>query len=424
LSSGFTKIQRLELIAKQFPLLKSEALSMAIKLLQDTGNAKELDALRNKFSSIAVDMAWFNNAIISGNREEARLEQEFERARNEVVKENTRMAAINQGDYHYNMGHYSLSLNMYSKSRDYCSNASHNLTTILKLLKASVSVQKYHNVCNLYIRAMSLLPVLDPITISQLNSIQGISHMCLGNFEHALESFSKVGIELGNTLNDVVACEDIALYGVLCMLACKSRDTVTSRVAQNASFKALLESNYLARELMHDFANVKYAECLDHLAVLEKHAAADIFLFQTYVTMFSDIRTAILVQYILPFSVVDLNRMALAFKISPKDLEEQLAKLIGSKVLTAKIDSNTGFLIISTEDERSASFLKAIQVGKKFCADTRNTMLHMSMNQGKFGSSTRPVKPIGNTQDYFASDDGASEMEVDDYEQNASQSSI
>lgn len=49
--------------------------------------------------------------------------------------------------------------------------------------------------------------------------------------------------DLGNSYNDVIAAQDVALYGGLCALASFDRAELKRSVVENISFRELLELN-------------------------------------------------------------------------------------------------------------------------------------------------------------------------------------
>ena len=53
----------------------------------------------------------------------------------------------------------------------------------------------------------------------------------------------QVSADLGNSYNDVIAAQDVALYGGLCALASFDRAELKRSVVENISFRELLELN-------------------------------------------------------------------------------------------------------------------------------------------------------------------------------------
>ena len=59
----------------------------------------------------------------------------------------------------------------------------------------------------------------------------------------------QVSSELGSTFNDVIAAQDVALYGGLCALASLDRPDLRRNIIDNVSFRELLELNPEVRDL-------------------------------------------------------------------------------------------------------------------------------------------------------------------------------
>eukprot|EP00967_Tisochrysis_lutea_P063944 scaffold82652_cov24-Tisochrysis_lutea.AAC.2 len=57
----------------------------------------------------------------------------------------------------------------------------------------------------------------------------------------AARKFTEVSVELGTTFNNVIAPQDVALYGVLCALASFERSELQQRVMANIGFKEFME---------------------------------------------------------------------------------------------------------------------------------------------------------------------------------------
>jgi hypothetical protein len=57
--------------------------------------------------------------------------------------------------------------------------------------------------------------------------------------------------------------------------------------------------------------------------------------------MISNIRKKALVQYVTPYKVIDMREIAKAFNLSIEQIEYEIAELIVSKKIQAKIDSHS-----------------------------------------------------------------------------------
>jgi 26S proteasome subunit RPN7 len=71
----------------------------------------------------------------------------------------------------------------------------------------------------------------------------------------------------GSLISPLVAAEDVAVYGALCAVATLNRRELKRQVLDNESFKAFLELVPAVRDLVSDFYNGRYKQCLAQLQV-------------------------------------------------------------------------------------------------------------------------------------------------------------
>ena len=72
-------------------------------------------------------------------------------------------------------------------------------------------------------------------------------------------------------IGQIIAANDIAVYGGLCALATFDRDELKSKVIDNTNFRNYLELEPHIRELITSFYNSKYSTCLK---ILEENKAS------------------------------------------------------------------------------------------------------------------------------------------------------
>lgn len=71
-----------------------------------------------------------------------------------------------------------------------------------------------------------------------------------------------------------------------------------------------------------------------------------------------------------PYKVIDLREIAKAFNISLEKIEEEIADLIVSKQIQAKIDSHSKLLYSRKENDMINSYKEAIDLGETFIKNT------------------------------------------------------
>jgi len=229
---------------------------------------------------------------------------------------------------------------------------------------------------------------------AQLKATAGLAHIENKKYKAAAKKFIETSFELGNKFNDVIAPEDIAIYGSLCALAEFDRRELKTEVLDNAQFQNYLELVPRLGECLSDFYNSKYATCLAYLETLKNDLLLDIHLHDHVQSLYDKVRTKALVQYFSPYTSVDMNKMAQAFQVTMVDLEKELSKLIVDGTISARIDSHNKRLYSRKVDERRETFDKAIILGEEFQTNTRAMLIRVNLIRNNM-----LVKPQKNQMD-------------------------
>ena len=171
------------------------------------------------------------------------------------------------------------------------------------------------------------------------------------NFRWGFPLLTYYFFEKGCSHLKIISQNDVALYGGLCSLATLSREDVKSKVIESVNFRQYLELDPVLREIITSFCECRYSECLDLLNTAkvseltkpltseQSHWLLDLYLRAHVSTLFKLIRTRLLIQYLLPFLSVDINKMASVFKCDPIEMEAELVELIESHQIQGRIDS-------------------------------------------------------------------------------------
>ena len=126
-------------------------------------------------------------------------------------------------------------------------------------------------------------------------------------------------------------------------------------------------------------------------------------------TLYDNIRKKALVQYFSPFLTVDMNKMARSFSTTVSALEKELAKLITTGHIQARIDSHNKvffsrarcmlslmnnpsgnerdnqtrsifqILCAKQQDQRSNIFIKSLRMGNEYESNTNAMLLRMNL---------------------------------------------
>jgi COP9 signalosome complex subunit 1 len=254
----------------------------------------------------------------------------------------------------------------------------------MHVILVSIQLGQFAHVTNYVSKAEQTPDELEPIVIAKLRAAAGIAYLETKKYKLAARKFLETGPELGSNYSEVIAPQDVAVYGALCALASFDRSDLKSKVVDNINFRNFLELVPEVRELVNDFYSSRYGSCLEHLEKLKPNLLLDIHLHEHLETLYKDIRHKAIIQYTLPFISVDLNTMADAFKTSVSMLEKELAALITENKINARIDSHNKILYARHADQRNATFQRALQTGSEFERDVKAMLLRANLMKHDF----------------------------------------
>jgi len=227
----------------------------------------------------------------------------------------------------------------------------------MNVIKVSVETGNYAHVTNYVSKAEQTPDLTDKVTIAKLRVCSGLANLANKKYKHAARKFLETTSDLGTSFNDVLAPQDVAIYGGLCALASFDRAEL-KKVIDSSTFRLFLELVPEVRELINDFYSSRYASCLKYLDKLKNSALLDVFLHEHVDSLYRSIREKALVQYFSPFISVDLQEMAKSFNTTVTGLEKEISKLIMEGSIQARIDSHNMRLYARQTDQRSATFEK------------------------------------------------------------------
>uniref|UniRef100_A0A287TP26 Uncharacterized protein n=1 Tax=Hordeum vulgare subsp. vulgare TaxID=112509 RepID=A0A287TP26_HORVV len=229
----------------------------------------------------------------------------------------------------------------------------------MHVILVSIELGQFAHVVNYVSKAEQTPDTLDAAIVAKLRAAAGLANLETKKYKLAACKFLETGPELGSNYSEVIAPQDVAVYGALCALASFDHLELKSKVIDNINFRNFLELVPEVRELVNDFYANRYGSCLEHLEKLKPNLLLDIHLREHLETLYNDIRHKAIVQYTIPFISVDLNTMASAFKSSVSMLEKELAALITENKIQARIDFHNKILCARHADQRNATFLQA-----------------------------------------------------------------
>jgi COP9 signalosome complex subunit 1 len=149
-------------------------------------------------------------------------------------------------------------------------------------------------------------------------------------------------------------------------LASFDRKELKEKVMDSVTFRAMMESAPAMRDLVNDFHGSKYKKLFDGMDDAKPVLELDLHLHDHVESLYAAIRKRALVQYCIPYSVVDLNRMGEAFRTrASPELERELAGLIAEREIAARIDAQAGTMEKRASASRESAFKAALGAGKE-----------------------------------------------------------
>jgi COP9 signalosome complex subunit 1 len=387
--SGHTKITRALFIAEHIKELETTSLRLAVDELKKTPNTQLYKEILEKVAeklgpTYAKDQGWVDSVDKKAQQQVERLELELNGYKTNLVKESIRMGHNDLGDFHYERGDLNAALKCYVRTRDYCTTSKHIISMCLNVIKVSIEMGNFAHVINYVNKAEQTPDLQDPVVIAKLKVCAGLAHLENRKYKVAARKFLETTFDLGNNFTEVIAPQDVAIYGGLCALAMFDRAELKSKVIDNSAFRNFLELVPQVRELINDFYGSRYASCLNYLQQLKPDLLLDIHLHDHVTSLYQKIRSKAIVQYFSPFISVDLHTMAKAFNTDVAGLEKELSGLIMEGSIQARIDSHNKILYARTTNQRSSTFEKALKMGDDYQRNTKAMLLRINLMRNDF----------------------------------------
>lgn len=305
------------------------------------------------------------------------------------------------GLHYHQIGDLVSASKAYTRMRDYCTTPIHIASMLLKIINVAIergdwlSVQS--NVQRL--RNQQSKPEEQAKNQPKMSAALGLSQLHLNSYMDAANSFLSTDPSLGDSFNESLTSNDVAVYGGLCALASMDRNELQRRVLENSSFRNFLELEPHIRRAISFFCNSKFQTCLEILEAYRTDYLLDIHLQRHVSTLFSRIRTKSIEQYIIPFSRVTLDSMAKVFapavvagQGSPTDpsspFVQELIQLIQDGVLDARIDLEKMVLVSNQTDLRAEVQQAALDSMQSFSQEAHLRLLRTNIVRA--GLEVRP----------------------------------
>ena len=293
------------------------------------------------------------------------------------------------GNHYLQIGDLNNATKAYSRMRDYCTTPAHIASTSFRIIRVAIEERNWLAVQSQVHKIRNLQMKTEEADRNQpkVQTAMGLYQMSTGEYREAAFSFLETPPSLGDSYNEVISSNDVAVYGGLCALASMDRHELQTKVLENANFRNFLELEPHIRRAINFFCASKYAQCLDILDSYRADYLLDIYLQPHVTNLYRRIRTKSIVQYFEPFSRVTLDAMAQTFGGSSSAaaagegaarIEDELIELIKNGTLEAKIDLEKRVLVAKRSILRADVHREALEKTKAYIREARLRLLRIN----------------------------------------------
>ena len=115
------------------------------------------------------------------------------------------------------------------------------------------------------------------LTRAKFTCAAALAHLHFDKYTEAAKHFTSLKTDIGNSYTEVVSQQDVAVYGGLCALATFDREQLKKHIVhENVTFRDMLSTVPEMRDIIEDFWNSRYPQCLSKLDLIKKELLLDI----------------------------------------------------------------------------------------------------------------------------------------------------
>jgi COP9 signalosome complex subunit 1 len=268
------------------------------------------------------------------------------------------MGTDDLASHYHAVGDLASAAKTYTRLKDNCTTPSHTAAMHLKIISVAIERGDWFGVQQAAAK-YNTGPKPDDEKVKnqpKISAAVGLSYLEQGNYLEAANQFLAAEPTLGDSYNDILTANDVAVYGGLCALASMDRNELQRNVLENSQFRNYLELEPHIRRAVSSFCNSKFRSCLDILEEYRADYLLDIHLQRHIPALYTAIRTKSIEQYTIPFSRITLDAMAKVFApelvgglAAPTDINspfvQELIALIENGTLDSRIDLEKGLLV-------------------------------------------------------------------------------
>ena len=396
---GSSKLNRLLFISQTRPELQGNALRLLVNEIKKPGACNTaiyvmlntMGVFQQLGPGYEYDNQWLSEVETRAAQRHEQLETTLQVEKTKMIKETIRLCLSDLGDFYSQRGIHNEAMKMYLRTREYCSSNKQVAEMGLKAVRASIDDKDFKSAKQNLLRVE---PIVEQIATEckdlaeKCKLLFGIVLLQEGEFESAASRFVNIDGSFAQAFNDIASLEDIVLYGTLCSLASFSRASIKGLVIDNIAFKSLTELLPEVRNMPQYFCSGKYSELFSELDSLSGILAHDIYLRKHTEVILTAVKERCISQYITPYSVIDMRKMAESMQVDIPGLASIVAKMIAAGKVSAKIDMASCVIYRQKADGRKALREKMVDLGRSQIRDLKVILLRLSMMRHDFSLDT------------------------------------
>ncbi|CAF1220825.1 unnamed protein product [Rotaria sordida] len=415
--TGLMRIYRLLYIADHCLSLRTEALLISLKYIQETHfislYKQIVDELKKQNIPLPndFDSTWYEKTQRNYTNKLEKLDNDLRNFRTNSIKDSIRRGHDDLGDHYLDAGDFFNAVRCYVRSRDYCVTPRHMITMCMNVIKASFYMQNWSNVLSYVSKAEQAIESLetttkstttpstvssminpmdvtttnniitsDAILASRLKVYAGIAELATKRYKLAARHFLGVSFDhCSNYFQDLISPQTLIQYVCLCSLATFERFELHRLILMSPNMKQYLELEPSIRDILHKFYETSYPSCIALMSQYEPIFALDQYLAPHLCTLYYEIRHRIIITYFLPYKNACMNTMAHQLNTTIDLLEDELVHLIRSGKIKARIDSKNKILYVADTDQRWYAYQHALTITKQSEKITRALLLRSAI---------------------------------------------
>ena len=333
---------------------------------------------------------------------------------------------MNLASFYIDIGRLSDATKYLLKAREQSTMPAHLADICLFQLSIALELQDYKQMLNHVNRAESMVELESveafKTKVTLYKAIGALSENRYKDVAQCLLSLDGEGAfiqSLHQGGGSILSISDIAVMAVITAMSSFSVSEFKASLINRKSFKPILIENPKANSLANSFCTKDFANLFQLVESFTNELSFDVYLSQHAETLTTQITERSVLEYLIPFESVSLQRMNNAFGV---DVEGILCGLIGKGTLSARIDGISGTLFKLKESPKQVSIDKIIDLGKNHSHDVRRGILRLSLLEHGFSVSNKEKHTLSTFRAQSSNEADADDIEEGrDYDEESNE---